>query len=136
MTIKECFICYSSKDALEFAQKLTETLERESPNLSVWFDKRDLPPSHEWEKQLNNALRNCKYFLFVITPHSLSDTSYCQKEWDRALNYKKDIITLQVVYGTDVPIGLQSYKNFDFRKNFDIGFSKLQNCLNGSNEVE
>ncbi|MBD1860074.1 MULTISPECIES: toll/interleukin-1 receptor domain-containing protein [Trichocoleus] len=87
----DAFISYGRADSKDFAEKLYQQLTERG--LKVWFDKRDIPHSVDYQLQIDDGIEKAHNFLFIITPHSVK-SSYCRKEIELAVQCHKRIIPL------------------------------------------
>ena len=110
------FISYSSADAEEFALRLRDELEAGPPPIPVWLDKRDIESGRDWDVEIDEALKVCRSFLFVMTRDSVEDESVCKREWTRALSYKKPIVPLKLHPDAGMPFRLDPRQHIDFTR--------------------
>lgn len=59
------FISYSAVEARPFAQQLCTDLEAGAPPFRAWFDRRDLRPGDDWDRQVADARRLTLTTLFA-----------------------------------------------------------------------
>jgi hypothetical protein len=133
MSQRHFFISYSTVEAQEFAYKLHDALEGDTPKYEAWLDKHDLRPSEDWDTQIDHALRDCEAVLFVMTPDSVMDNSVCKIEWARALSYKKAVIPI-LLQESIAPFRLTNRQYIDFSKDFDKGMAQLRRYLREEKE--
>lgn len=124
------FISYATKDALEFALKLHDELEKSG--YDAWLDKRDLKPGQNWDRAIEQAIRSAWGLVFVITPASLV-SEVCQDEWGLALLLKIPVIPLKLQLDDDgqLPLRLVRRQYIDFMNHFDRGMAQLRERLKG-----
>lgn len=77
------FISYARED-LEEAQRLHRTLRRFG--LPVWMDTVDLIPGQDWQTEIRKAIRNCSYFVVLLSKNSISKRGFVQRELKEALD--------------------------------------------------
>jgi hypothetical protein len=75
-----------------------------SEGFKVWFDERDLKPSNEYDKEIKEAINQCKIFIPILSPTVQSDSRdknlsryYRKVEWKIAQqkqNIKPDSIRI------------------------------------------
>ena len=118
--VPSVFISYSHKDS-KLANDLKGDLRRSG--ISVWIDERLQAADEAWLKQLEIAIREQQYFLFLMTPDSV-ESEYCQWELNTALSLKKVIIPL-MVKKTDAPKTIASLQHIDFSKDYGNGLNLL-----------
>jgi hypothetical protein len=76
------FLSYAHEDG-ETARRLhAELLEK---GHRVWFDKVDFRQDESVDDQILNAIRECRYFILLLTPVSVSKDGYIRKEISLAL---------------------------------------------------
>jgi tetratricopeptide (TPR) repeat protein len=122
------FISYSTAEALDFACHLHDALESGTPKIEAWLDKRDLKDGIDFDTQIHGAIRDCVTLLFVMTPDSVSDTSFAYDEWSLALKHKKPVIPL-LLKPCEAPFRLQNRQYIDFSSDFDAGIARLREHL-------
>ena len=84
--IKDIFISHSSKDneiALNYYNVLTER------GFKCWMDLFNIPPGENYRGEIPAAIKNCKYFVFLLSEHS-QISKYAEKEFIIAeIDYEK-----------------------------------------------
>jgi len=85
----DVFISYGRADSKDFATKLNERLIAQG--LNVWFDQDDIPLGVDFQEQIDSGIEKSHNFIFIIAPHAVNST-YCLKEINQAIKYKKRII--------------------------------------------
>ena len=123
------FISYSGFDGLEFALKLCDDLQSGPPSIEAWLDKRRLQADADWDKQIEEAIRDCESLIFLMTPDSVEDASVCKNEWVQALKYKKPILLARFHAKAGPPFRLNSRQFIDFSGNFETGLARLRKDL-------
>jgi len=99
----QVFISYSRTD-MEFVQKLAKDLQ--GAGLDVWWDLTDIQGSDVWERKIEEGLRNCEYFIVVLTPASL-DSRWVRREYLSADNRGIRIIPLRLKTHEEIPLTLR-----------------------------
>lgn len=122
------FVSYSRVDA-EFAVRLADALAAGPPSFSVWVDQRRVPPGEDWDEQIDEAIRDCRALLFVMSCDSVRSNSGCKHEWVRALRYKKPVVPLRLDADAELPFRLGSRQFVDFSGSFETGLAKLRRHL-------
>ena len=123
------FICYSKSDGEEFALKLHEALQKTEPSIHSWIEKHPSSPGVSLDDQQREAIRTCQSLLFVTTKDSVQESSVCQNEWKKGLQYKKPIIPLIVHTEAALPWRLGTRKSIDFSGDFTQGLNSLLSHL-------
>src|SRR5437867_12182057 len=82
------FISYSRTDALDFADKIAETLGDEH---SVFTDINKIQVGDIWSNTIDENIDSCDLFLAIVTSASLKSQAV-EKEVLRARNRNKKII--------------------------------------------
>ena len=73
----DVFISYSRKDFDEVSA-LLETIRKEVPGLSVWFDIDGIESGDDFEEKIISAIDDSSYVLFALSDNSL------ESEWTKA----------------------------------------------------
>jgi TIR domain len=102
------FVSYSAVDSGENALRLTNKLIAGPPSYEVWLDKQDIPPGSDWDREIRDAIRDCRGLLFLMTADGVRDYSVCEVEWAWALKYKKPVIPLRFDVEAELPFRLAS----------------------------
>jgi hypothetical protein len=76
------FISYAREDT-SAADRLFASLNKSG--LRPWLDRECILPGQRWEVAINNAIRECRFFLALLSRKSLTKTGYVQKEVRKAL---------------------------------------------------
>lgn len=77
------FICYARED-LEMAERIHRHLNQSG--ISTWLDKFHLLSGQRWKSEVKKAIRDCEYFLALLSSSSVSKRGYVQKELREALD--------------------------------------------------
>lgn len=73
----DLFISYSRKDFDEVSA-LLETISKEVPGLSVWFDINGIESGDDFEDKIISAIDDSSYLMFALSDNSL------ESEWTKA----------------------------------------------------
>jgi hypothetical protein len=84
------FISYSSDD-LAPARSLFSALQKIGGDVA-WFDKSELKPGDDWERQILGAIQKCSLFVPVLSANTEArEEGYFRKEWDEAAERSRRI---------------------------------------------
>jgi hypothetical protein len=73
----DAFISYAREDQAT-AIRLYNDLKR--AGITPWLDHEDLLPGQNWEHEIRRAIRESRYFLALLSSHSLSKVGFVQSE--------------------------------------------------------
>ena len=82
------FVSYSRRDASDFAEKISETLEDEH---SIFTDINNIQIGDLWSNTIEDNIASCDIFLVIVTFAALK-SSEVEKEVLQARNRNKKII--------------------------------------------
>ena len=90
------FISYASEDRAA-ARTLRDTLA--AAGLDVWYDESDLGGGDAWDQKIRRQIRDCDYFLAVISANTeRRKEGYFRREWrlatERTLDMADDVLFL------------------------------------------
>lgn len=77
------FISYAREDK-EVAQKIYEDLKKNGA--APWIDLENLLPGQNWRIAISQAIKECDFFLAILSSKSVSKRGYVQKELKKALD--------------------------------------------------
>jgi len=124
----QVFISYSRTD-IEFVQRLATDLEHEG--FDVWWDLTDIQGSDVWERKIEEGLRNCKYFIVVLTPASL-ESRWVRREYLSADNAGIKIIPLKLKSYGETPLTLRDIQPVDaIERRYENVLSDVLRTLKG-----
>jgi len=83
----QVFISYAHED-VNVATKLYDEL-KSIPGIEPWLDKKSLLPGMRWKPAIRKAIRESRFFIALLSNHSVAKKGYFQKELNDAL----DILT-------------------------------------------
>ena len=125
--MEQIFISYSRADK-DFVDSLARDLESyQGGKFDCWTDRADISGGDDWNKAISRAIRNCSYFLLVLSPKSAGSMKVGQ-ELSLADKHNKRIIPL--MYQTcDIPEELELLLTrpqiIDFTQGHEEAFQKL-----------
>jgi internalin A len=105
------FISYGHDDKA-FVQKLANNLAKE--NIESWWDFDALKGGHDWQKEIQQGIKRCDFFIVVLSPNSV-DREWVLKEITYANEYKKKVIPL-MLKECERPISIIEKQYIDFEK--------------------
>jgi len=81
------FLSYANEDYAA-ARRLRNSLDQNG--IDVWFDETELKGGDDWDLVIRHRLRNCSYFLPVISASAMRDPErYFLREWNLAVERSK-----------------------------------------------
>lgn len=86
------FISYSTKNQKE-ADALRELFREKG--IGVWMAPNDIPVGSRYAEVINHAIKNCSCLVLILTEDAQNST-WVGKEVERAVSYRKSIISLQL----------------------------------------
>ena len=86
------FISYSSKNQTT-ADSMRALLKKNG--IEIWMAPYDIPAGRKYAQVINRALKNCSCLLLILSNNAQSST-WVGKEVERAVNYRKPIIPVQI----------------------------------------
>jgi hypothetical protein len=86
------FICFSSKDEV-IARQVVEFLERHG--MPCWISSRDVPPGHNYQETIVNALESAKGIVFLFSESS-SQSGETKKELSIAGSINAPVFPLRL----------------------------------------
>jgi hypothetical protein len=105
------FISYGHDDK-KFVQKMAGELAKD--NFESWWDFDALKGGHDWQKEIQQGIKRCDFFLVVLTPQSV-ESEWVNKEITYANEYKKKIIPIRLKE-CERPISIIEKQYIDFEK--------------------
>lgn len=98
----EIFISYSRADS-QFVDKLGRDLEQKG--VRVWVDREDIEGGTAWRAAISEAIRQCRAFLIVLSPHSTQSRNVSR---ELALAESHDRMIIPVIYqDCKIPPGME-----------------------------
>ena len=92
MNGKYVFISYSQKNE-EYAEDARHLLKSEG--IGVWMAPYDIPAGSKYAYVINDAIQKCSCMLLLLSEQS-QESEWVEKEIERAVNYKKPIISMHL----------------------------------------
>src|SRR5690349_1032841 len=89
--MKRLFISYAHEDKA-LAKHIVEMLQ--AGGCDPWFDHK-LVAGHLWDQQLQDEIRGCDVFIYVLTPHS-AKSEWCYWEFCEAVKLGKAIVPVML----------------------------------------
>jgi len=127
------FISYAREDH-GFAARLRDDLE--SAGLSPWLDTEDLLAGQNWRTAVRQAIKDCSYFIAVLSSRSVSKQGFVQKELKLALEILGELPPTKIFL---IPIRLDECEPTeeilmdlhwaDFSSSYEEGFNQVLRVL-------
>ncbi|HTF05290.1 MAG TPA: ClpXP protease specificity-enhancing factor SspB [Bacteroidia bacterium] len=77
------FLSYARENR-DIAERLYMSLREKEIN--VWLDSKCLKPGADWKFEINRAIRNARYYILLVSKHSVNKRGFVQKEIREALD--------------------------------------------------
>jgi hypothetical protein len=127
--VADIFISYSRNDK-EFVRRLYDALAERGRD--IWVDWEDIPPTEEWEKEIQYAIGAADTFLFVISPDSIA-SKVCKHEVALAIKKNSRFVPIvrREVRTDEVPEVMTKLNWIFFRQadDFDSAVESLTKAL-------
>lgn len=111
--VPQLFLSYAREDKKPVEQIYERLM---SAGYKPWMDTKDLLPGEDWEPSIRRAIRASSFFIFCLSPHSVSKRGFCRKEikialdiWDEKLNSDIYLIPVRLV-ACDAPEELRRFQ--------------------------
>ena len=79
----DCFISYSHQDTRE-VELFVDLLHKQKSDLRIFIDKHNLDPGSAWQRQIYEAIDDCRKVATFFSPDYL-DSKVCLEEFNIAL---------------------------------------------------
>ncbi|MFZ1867296.1 MAG: toll/interleukin-1 receptor domain-containing protein, partial [Steroidobacteraceae bacterium] len=84
------FLSYASEDR-RAAQLIRDSLP--AYGMEVWYDESDLAGGDAWDQKIRRQIRECDYFMPVISAHTEArHEGYFRREWRLAVERTLDMV--------------------------------------------
>ncbi len=93
MTGGTVFISYAREDS-RHAERLY--MDFRQSEIDAWLDTRRLLPGQNWRREIHQAIRAAKYFIALVSEHSVGKRGFVQAEMKRALNVFAEVPAGQI----------------------------------------
>ncbi len=119
------FISYSRVNK-DFALKLAKELK--AAGFNIWLDQLDIPAGARWDDALEDALEECKIFMVILTPASISSENV-KDEIGYAIDHNKRILPI-LLENAKIPLRLRRFQYVDFTsKSYEEGVEGAKQLL-------
>jgi len=132
------FISYARED-VKFAEKIYYDLNE--LGVLAWIDFRNLQPGQNWRLIINKTIKECDFFIALLSKNSVTKRGYVQKELKIALNILDEIPDSNVFI---IPVRLdeciiteeklKEIQWVDLFHSYNYGIKKIRNALSLTNE--
>ena len=124
---KVIFISYSRHDSLDFARKLSKSLQKEG--YIVFLDVEDIIGGDNWQNSLREALEDATHLVAILTPQSVN-SEWCNMEWDVARQLSLPIVpVLYLDCKIDVFMSRLQYIDFRNKADYDTKCKELGRAI-------
>lgn len=96
------FISYAREDTTS-AQKLFHDLEQ--MDMDVWFDQESLLGGENWKLSIQQAIKDSRFFIALLSKNSINKKGYVQKEIKEALEVLDEYPASQIFF---LPVRLEN----------------------------
>lgn len=134
------FISYSTKNK-ESADAIKNLFNKN--NIDTWMAPNDIPAGSKYAEVISKAVKNCSCLVLLLTNNS-QNSPWVAKEVERAINYKKIIIPIQledVILNDEFEMYISTDQILPINK-IDASSTEIQNLLfilkkyTGSSNIE
>jgi hypothetical protein len=93
----------------------------------VWLDQLDISPGQRWDREVEDALTNCKRMIVILSPSSVNSTNVMD-EVSFALENQKSLIPV-LRRDCAIPFRMRRVQYADFRLDYARGLKDLLKTL-------
>lgn len=136
----DVFISYAHPD-VNAARRLYGRLSM-LDNVSPWFDKESLKPGQRWEREIERAIRDARYFLLLLSQNSTSRKGFYQREIRLALRVleeytETDIFLIPLRLDESRPHfeALNALHYVDLFPDWEEGLGRVLDALGGAEQA-
>lgn len=104
---EQVFISYARED-FDVAQKLFLDLKKNG--IKTWWDHDSLLPGENWKLVVKKEIKKSKYFLILLSNHSLNKAGYVQKELRIAIDSLDELPPNAIFI---IPVRIEECKPYD-----------------------
>jgi Tol biopolymer transport system component len=121
----QIFISYSRKD-LSFVEQLAADLR--DAGYEVWYDVSGLRGGSRWRFEIENAIRNSEFAIFVLSPNSIA-SEWVEREFLFSSNLKRKLIPL-MYQPCELPLSYLNLNYIDVHgDNYKRSFNEILEAL-------
>lgn len=129
--MSKVFISYDRSDK-SFTLQLKTSLE--NLGYSIWVDFEELQPSVVWGEKIGKAIKESVAFIYLLSPESIKQGSYCRIEFNDAEKLGKKIIPVllpSIASDRELPEEIRKYHFIKWSEfgNEPLEVSKLQTII-------
>lgn len=101
------FLSYKSTDREQFVRPFhNELLEWD---IDHWWDQKDIPAGTEWEKRIEQGLKECDALILFMTPDSMQ-SEWVQREYETFLKAGKGIFPIVCKETVGIPTSILRFQ--------------------------
>ncbi len=122
------FISYAKGD-IETARRLYSDLE--SVGAAPWMDEEDLLPGQVWGTEITRAIRESRFFIALLSSHSVSKRGFFHTELKKALKILDQFPPDEIFFipsridGCELPDDIAHIHCADLSPSYERGFEKI-----------
>ena len=130
------FISYARED-LTSAERLYMDLRKQ--DINAWLDMKCLAAGANWKYEIKRAIRDSRYFILLLSKHSITKRGFVQNELKEAINVLQEFPKDQIFL---IPVRLDKTEPVDdelldlnwveLSPNYHDGFSKIMSSLSNA----
>ena len=123
----QVFISYSRKD-LSFVKQLAADLG--NAGYEVWYDVSGLRGGSRWRFEIEKAIRNSEFAIFVLSPNSIA-SEWVEREFLYSSNLKRKLIPL-MYQSCELPLSYLNLNYVDVQgDNYRRNFNEILEAMGG-----
>jgi TolB protein len=127
----QVFISYSRKD-LSFVDQLAADLK--NAGVDVWYDVSGLRGGSRWRFEIENAIRNSQFSIFVLSPDSVA-SEWVEREFLFSSNLRRKLIPL-MYRSCELPLNYLNLNYIDVQgDNYRRNFHEILSVLGSEQSV-
>lgn len=126
------FISYARED-IEAAKRVYDELK--AAGVSVWMDDQDLLPGTDWAIEIAKSIKRSRYFIAILSTHSVSKRGFFQAELKRALEIRDQFPDNEIFFvpvridKCEIPERIANIHCVDLFPSYDEGLKKVFRTL-------